>query len=185
MKKKIILIGGGGHCKSCIDVIEGENKFEIAGIIDGKEKLQLKVLGYEVIGCDEDLPRIVEKYKNFLITIGQIKNVNIRIDKFELLKKLEAYLPIIISPSAYVSKNSFIAAFKPLLSEVNSPNAVSTLRKVLYSCAVCCNEVCWRRSSCSKSSSLSLSILATLTPPPSKVPSDNEEYSGVSDILWR
>ena len=32
MKKKIILIGGGGHCKSCIDVIEGENKFEIANL---------------------------------------------------------------------------------------------------------------------------------------------------------
>ena len=108
MKKKIILIGGGGHCKSCIDVIEIENKIEIAGIIDQEEKLHLKVLGYEVIGCDEDLPQIVEKYKNFLITIGQIKNVNIRIDKFELLKKLGAYLPIIISPLAYVSKNSFI-----------------------------------------------------------------------------
>ena len=31
---KIILIGGGGHCKSVIDVIEQEGKFQIAGIID-------------------------------------------------------------------------------------------------------------------------------------------------------
>ena len=28
-KKQIILIGAGGHCKSCIDVLESENKFEI------------------------------------------------------------------------------------------------------------------------------------------------------------
>ena len=27
---KIVLIGGGGHCKSVIDVIEQEAKFEIA-----------------------------------------------------------------------------------------------------------------------------------------------------------
>ncbi|MBI4309254.1 MAG: acetyltransferase, partial [Candidatus Omnitrophica bacterium] len=38
VKKNLILIGGGGHCKSCIDVIESENKFKIAGIVDTKER---------------------------------------------------------------------------------------------------------------------------------------------------
>ena len=28
-KQKLILVGGGGHCRSCIDVIEAEEKFEI------------------------------------------------------------------------------------------------------------------------------------------------------------
>jgi len=32
----IILIGGGGHCRSVIDVIESENKFLIRGIVDQK-----------------------------------------------------------------------------------------------------------------------------------------------------
>ena len=31
---KIVLVGGGGHARSCIDVIEMENKFSIAGIVD-------------------------------------------------------------------------------------------------------------------------------------------------------
>jgi hypothetical protein len=30
--RDLILIGGGGHCKSCIDVIELETKYAIAGI---------------------------------------------------------------------------------------------------------------------------------------------------------
>ena len=38
-KKQIILIGGGGHCKSCIDVIESTNEFSIAGIVDTKDKI--------------------------------------------------------------------------------------------------------------------------------------------------
>ena len=38
-KEKIILIGGGGHCKSVIDIIETENKFQIAGILDLPEKV--------------------------------------------------------------------------------------------------------------------------------------------------
>jgi len=33
MKEQIILIGGGGHCKSCIDVIEQKGRFAIAGTI--------------------------------------------------------------------------------------------------------------------------------------------------------
>ena len=28
MKETIILIGGGGHCKSCIDVVEQEGRFQ-------------------------------------------------------------------------------------------------------------------------------------------------------------
>ena len=39
MKKPIILIGGGGHCKSCIDVIEQEGKYRIVGILDLPEML--------------------------------------------------------------------------------------------------------------------------------------------------
>ena len=53
--KKILLIGGGGHCRSVIDVIEQEAKYTIAGVIDKKELIGTKVLGYEVIGSDDDL----------------------------------------------------------------------------------------------------------------------------------
>ena len=37
--KEIILIGGGGHCKSVIDVIEQEGQFKIVGIVDRPELL--------------------------------------------------------------------------------------------------------------------------------------------------
>ena len=52
-KPEIILIGGNGHCKACINVVEQENKYQIAGIIDVPEKLGQKILGYKVIGNDE------------------------------------------------------------------------------------------------------------------------------------
>ncbi len=34
--KKIILIGAGGHVRSCIDVIEQSKKYEIFGLIDNE-----------------------------------------------------------------------------------------------------------------------------------------------------
>ena len=40
-KEKLILVGGGGHCKACIDVIEEQGKFEILGILDLKDRKDL------------------------------------------------------------------------------------------------------------------------------------------------
>jgi len=103
-KLKIILIGGGGHCHSVIDVIEQENKFDIGGIIDKKENIEKKVINYEIIGSDEDLPLLFESYKYALITIGHIQTNLLRVNLFNTLKKIGYILPVIISPLAYVSK---------------------------------------------------------------------------------
>ena len=42
----LILIGGGGHCASCIDVVEQEAKYRIAGIVEKDEIKSEKLLGY-------------------------------------------------------------------------------------------------------------------------------------------
>lgn len=108
MKEKIVLIGGGGHCHSVIDVIEQENKYEIIGIIDKKELLGKKVLDYNIIGSDDDLINIFKICKNAIITVGQIESSTIRKKIFNNLKKIGFNLPIIISPLSYVSRYSEI-----------------------------------------------------------------------------
>ena len=105
---EIILIGGGGHCKSVIDVIENEGTFKIAGIIDKTNLIGTNVLGYSVIGTDKDLPDLAENYKHAFITIGQIKSSSLRKKLFHLLNKAKFILPKVISPSAYVSKHSSV-----------------------------------------------------------------------------
>ena len=86
MKEKIVLIGGGGHCHSVIDVIEQENKYEIIGIVDTKENVGKKVLDYEIIGCDDDLETIFLSCKNAIITVGQIKTNDLRVKLFDKSK---------------------------------------------------------------------------------------------------
>jgi len=49
-KPSILLIGGGGHCKSCIDVIEQKGRFAIAGIVDKPASVGGRILDYPVIG---------------------------------------------------------------------------------------------------------------------------------------
>lgn len=108
MKNEIILIGGGGHCKAVIDVIEQEAKFTIAGIIDRTELLGQKVLGYEIIGCDSDLNEFFNIYKYAFISVGHIGSGTTRVKLYQKLKQIGYILPSIISPFAYVSKHAHI-----------------------------------------------------------------------------
>ena len=114
----IILIGGGGHCKSVIDVIEQEGQFEIAGIVDKPEFLGSDILGYSVIGNDSDLGNLAKKYQYALITVGQIKSPLLRIKLFELAEKSGFTLPSIISPRAYISKHAMVGKGVVIMHDV-------------------------------------------------------------------
>jgi sugar O-acyltransferase (sialic acid O-acetyltransferase NeuD family) len=105
MKEKIILIGGGGHCRACIDVIEQEGHFTIAGIVDVPEKKQHKVLGYSVIGSDE----LIKTFPDVLLTLGHIKSPTRRMELFNDLMQMGARFPMIQSPLAYVSPHAHVA----------------------------------------------------------------------------
>ena len=75
--KSLILVGGGGHCHACIDVIEATNRFEIVGVVQPASSSET-ILGYEVVGSDNDLPQLLNCSRIALVTVGQIKNPNLR-----------------------------------------------------------------------------------------------------------
>lgn len=98
-KNKLILVGGGGHCKSCIDVIEEEGHYEIVGILDIPSKKGSQILGYEIIGNDDDYEKFHQQGCTFLITVGQIKTATLRKNIFEKLIKINANFATIVAPS--------------------------------------------------------------------------------------
>jgi sugar O-acyltransferase (sialic acid O-acetyltransferase NeuD family) len=107
---KIILVGGGGHCASCIDVIEQGQQFEIAGIVDMPAKSGTTLLGYSVIGNDADITELTKEFRYFLITLGQIETPQRRIALFNLIIESGGKLATVISPRAYVSRHADIGA---------------------------------------------------------------------------
>jgi len=102
--KKLILIGGGGHCKSCIDVVESEGKYSIEGILDTEDKVGGKVLDFEIIGTDDDIEKFAKQGCEFLITLGQIKSAELRKKLYEKVKIAGGKFATVVSPDAYVSK---------------------------------------------------------------------------------
>jgi len=130
--EEILLIGGGGHCKSVIDVIEAEGRFKIAGIIDKPSLLGKVVAGYQVIGSDKDLLDLAKTYSYALVTVGQIKTVNVRIALFQKLKSLGFVLPSVTSPRAYVSRTASIEEGSIIMHDVLLNSNV----KVGYNCII-------------------------------------------------
>lgn len=121
----IVLIGGGGHCKAVIDVIEATGKFQIAGIVDTKDKVGQTTNGYKIFATDDALPQLIKTYKHFVITVGQIKNNKVRVRIFDQLKSLGATLPTIISPLAYVSPRAQVAEGTVILHKALINNAAT------------------------------------------------------------
>lgn len=107
MKPRLILVGGGGHCASCIDVIEQEGKFEIIGVVD-RDVSSRETLGYSILGNDDYLSGLRSNCNFALITVGQIRSPQVRIRLFEYVKSLGYTLPTIISPRAYVSRHASV-----------------------------------------------------------------------------
>ncbi len=109
-KEKVLLLGAGGHAKSCIDVIEQLGKFEIAGLVGLPEEVGQSVLGYRVLGTDADLPELLDRYPFGVVSIGQIKTPEPRIRLFRFLEDKKQCPPAIVSPRAYVSPHSSVGA---------------------------------------------------------------------------
>lgn len=121
-RNKLFLLGGGGHCKSVIESIEAEGKYEIAGISEMPERLGESFSGYPVNATDSDLERLTAEGYSFLITVGQIRNPLPRKRLFEKLKSLGAEVASICDPAAVVSSRSSIGEGTVILrhSFVNS-----------------------------------------------------------------
>ena len=106
----LILMGGGGHCRSAIDVIESEGSHRIIGVLEDPAFQGSDVMGYPILGTDDALADLVGQGFGVLVTVGQIKTSKIRERAFAAAREVGATLPVIVSPHAYCSSHANIGA---------------------------------------------------------------------------
>jgi len=104
--KKLVLVGGGGHCKSVIEAAESAG-YQILGVLDMPEEVGKDILSTKVIGTDDDIPSYVDKAE-FVITVGFIKNPAIRIKLYNKVKEAGGKFATIVASTAHVSKYATI-----------------------------------------------------------------------------
>lgn len=114
--KPLVLIGGGGHCKSVIEAAESAG-YSIEGVFDKPENLGKRILSTKVIGTDEDIPLFVEKVE-FVVTLGFILDPTIRIKIFNKIKEAGGKVATVIASTATVSKYATIGEGTVVLHHV-------------------------------------------------------------------
>jgi len=103
--KKLLLIGGGGHCKSVLDSLLESMQYSEIGIIDKKENVGKMILDNRIIGCDDDLIKLYQLgYQYAFVTLGSVGDPSLRVKLFIMLEEIGFDIPNIIDLSATVSK---------------------------------------------------------------------------------
>lgn len=108
IKPSLILVGAGGHSHSCIDAIEQQGRYHIAGLVGTPEEIHTRHFEYSVIASDQDLRDLSKAYQYALISTGQIQTPDTRIRLYQLLLELGFQLPTVISPTAHVSRHATV-----------------------------------------------------------------------------
>ncbi|NNA88628.1 NeuD/PglB/VioB family sugar acetyltransferase [Pseudomonas gessardii] len=70
--EKIVVVGSSGHAKVIVDIVEKQARYAILGFIDGFRQSGAQTLGYQVIGNELDLPRLIDEHdiRGAIVAIG-------------------------------------------------------------------------------------------------------------------
>lgn len=107
MGKRILLIGGGGHCHSIIDSLLVSDEYEKIGIVDSNHKKGEVLFGINVVGHDDNLQVLFEEGWSYaFISVGSIGDVKTRKRLYEAVKKIGFILPNIVDKTAIVASDA-------------------------------------------------------------------------------
>ena len=106
---RLVLVGGGGHCKSIIDSAISMGIYDEIVITDAEIKVGTFIMGCKVVGTDEVLPELKRYgYDNAFISVGSIKSNDLRKKLVDSVQEIGFRFPIICDKSAAISTSAFI-----------------------------------------------------------------------------
>ncbi len=108
--KPLLLIGCGGHARSLIELIESAVDWQIHGLVGLPEQVGSRVLGYPVIGCDDDFPALREECSAAVLAIGQLQDSSPRVRLAQHMEQFGFKFPVLVSPHAVVSRHAQLGA---------------------------------------------------------------------------
>ena len=104
MSRKIVLIGGGGHCKSVLDSLLKKNEYDEIVITDHDIPAGSEIFGCKVVGNDDILSQLLkEGFTDAFITVGSIKSTALRRKLYKLAVDIGFNIVNVIDSSAVVS----------------------------------------------------------------------------------
>ena len=103
--KKVLVIGGGGHAKSCIEALSHHLDYSVSGIND--PKISISPFGHIPL-VQGSLKDLFPSHRIVLLGIGFITNPKPRKDLIDEIQNIGFCTPSFVSSSAYLARNSNI-----------------------------------------------------------------------------
>ncbi len=104
----LVIVGAGGHARACLDVVEAEGRWTVAGFVDRPGSTTRDLLGYPILGTDDDLDALRGAHAAALIGVGQLTDPAPRRRLAQRLRAAGWTLPAVVSPRAHVSRHASI-----------------------------------------------------------------------------
>lgn len=102
--KRLVLIGGGGHCRSVLDTVFRMKRYGEIVITDRFIPAETQIMGCRVAGDDQMLPELFERgFTEAFLTVGSIKDTSLKRRLYDQAEAVGFDFPNIIDPSAAVS----------------------------------------------------------------------------------
>jgi sugar O-acyltransferase (sialic acid O-acetyltransferase NeuD family) len=105
LSRTIVIIGASGHAKVIVDIVERQGDFRILGLIDTFKPLGTKLMGYEVIGGEDCIPRLLAAGE----TTGGIVAIGHNWVRCQMVRRIREQAPAfqfvsVIHPSARIAR---------------------------------------------------------------------------------
>ncbi len=147
--KRIVLVGGGGHCKVVIESLKELNIYDEILITDPDLPAGTEIMDCKVVGDDSLLQTLYnDGVTDAFVTVGSIKTTKIRRRIAEKVQAIGFFEPVIIDATAVVAASAHIGSgtYIGKKSVVNADCVIGD-HSIINTASVmehesCCGEFC-------------------------------------------
>ncbi len=148
MKGRLVLVGGGGHARVLVELINMAGIFEVEAVLDPGLAPGTLVSGARVAGGDGLLPWLFSRgVRNACVAVGSVKDNARRASIYRMLKEAGFSLPGLAHPKAIVSESAALgegaqvmaAAVVQAGSSIGANSIVNTSATVEHDCRIGAN----------------------------------------------
>lgn len=141
----IVLIGGGGHARVLIELIQEAGKYQITGILDPNLEVGQQIKGISILGTDAELTRLQKQgIQNVAIAVGSIKTNSLRKTLFEQSQGVGLNLPTLVHHRAILSADVSLSDGVQVMagaiiqtdSSIGSNTVINTGTQVDHDCQI-------------------------------------------------
>lgn len=108
--KRLLLIGGGGHCRSILETVRSLGIYSKIGVVDNR-LIALGACKDIIVGTDKDLDQLkAVGWTDAFVAVGSIGDTSVRRKIYKTIVNVGFNVPTIIDKSAIIASNAVVSS---------------------------------------------------------------------------